>query len=383
MSLTIVGIIDIWLRAGLDLAEILLLQGIFGVFVMILEFPSGLLADLTDRSTLLGYSYIAMMLGVLCYLLGSTYLWFILAEFMFAVGMAGKSGADTAQIYDTFLEREQESDAMDILASGKSIVYAGMMIQVALGGVLAAVNWRIPLIIAVLGFIGIAGMYFTSYEPERLRHDNSGTAMRDAVSYLKLNSVAKLALMLLIVQVGLRIAFWDYIPKMKSLSVNAFWFGFVLAGANGIAFLTSVLVRRNKDWINLELIFVSSGIIGLFLFINQVSLIIILVAIAGHQIARGGSSVIFDIKLNQLLDSEVRASLASLISTIIQGSYFMVILLFNIFMLEGQQIHWINAIIALVMGVIIVVLNHSTKVSSPSINLQKQELSEIELIEST
>src|SRR5512139_885716 len=97
-------------QVGLTLSEILLLQAIFSVATVIMEYPSGYLSDR------LGYRFallLASLLGIggwLTYTVAGDFLTVMLAEIQLGISYAFISGSDSALLFETLrsLGREEE-----------------------------------------------------------------------------------------------------------------------------------------------------------------------------------------------------------------------------------------------------------------------------------
>ena len=95
---------------GLSMAEIMLLQAVFGVVVAAMEFPSGYVADrLGYRPTLLGAA-ICSLLGWAVYLVAFDFWTVALAEGILGIAFSFISGADTALLYESLHATGREGD---------------------------------------------------------------------------------------------------------------------------------------------------------------------------------------------------------------------------------------------------------------------------------
>ena len=86
-------------QIGMSLADIMVLQAVFGLAVVIFEFPSGYLADRVGyrRSILVGTTL--LLAGWLLYTPAATFWMVALAETIFGAGSAFVSGADRAILW--------------------------------------------------------------------------------------------------------------------------------------------------------------------------------------------------------------------------------------------------------------------------------------------
>lgn len=324
LAMTIVGVYQLWQVSGMTYANILFLQGLFALFVILLEYPSGIIADRTSRKNLLIIANIAIAMGSLIYSVAHTFDLFVLAEFAYAIGFASISGADNAFIWDSALELRSEEDATKLLASGNQFMMFSAVIMMVLGGYLAVISLQLVFYISALGSAVAAGIYFRAHEPTRAKTDKSSVILRQSLAKLKDRRVMQVLGLVIILGLSLRVAFWGYIPKMQKYDVDPVYFGYVLAGANLIAAFSVQLVRNSKSISSMEIMIYSTvSLIGVYLFVVDTSLIVVLIAISFHQIARGTIRTIQAVQINKAVKSEIRASIASLISTIVSGLYLL------------------------------------------------------------
>ena len=132
---------------GLTIAQIFYLQAIFAGTIMLLEAPSGYLADKLGRRSVLLIGSVAHGIGALCLLFADSFLG--LAIFEFVLGIAGSmmSGADLALLYDSEqslnAEKEEHCDSIAHLSSTKAFAAgAGAL----LGGALALWSFDVILL---------------------------------------------------------------------------------------------------------------------------------------------------------------------------------------------------------------------------------------------
>lgn len=89
---------------GLALRQIFFLQALFGLTLMILEIPTGYLADHWGRKRTIVAGSLFLFLGILIYALSERFYGFLFAEFLIGVGVSFHSGTIEAFTYDTLLE---------------------------------------------------------------------------------------------------------------------------------------------------------------------------------------------------------------------------------------------------------------------------------------
>lgn len=96
---------------GLDMAEILKLQAIFGISVVVMEIPSGYLADVFGRRMALVLGGVFVGLGHSLLLFGYDFYTLALFEVALGVGLSLISGADVAVLYDTQIALGDDAEA--------------------------------------------------------------------------------------------------------------------------------------------------------------------------------------------------------------------------------------------------------------------------------
>jgi predicted MFS family arabinose efflux permease len=132
---------------GLSLEQFVLLNGVWAAAIVLLEVPSGALADTLGRKRLLVFSASLMVLemGVLLFapkdggwLLFSMCL---LNRFLSGASEAAASGADEAIAYESLPAEGRETAWDDVLATAMRWRSAGFLIAMTLGGLLYDPSW--------------------------------------------------------------------------------------------------------------------------------------------------------------------------------------------------------------------------------------------------
>ena len=366
IGLIIITIFDKWINSGMSLAQILLLQGIFGLLILLSEFPSGIIADIWSRKSVLFLGQIFLILGIITYYFMFSFVGFVFAEAFLSLGLSFKSGTDSAFAYDSYLEINSPKESDNIISRGQQVMLFGNIFMLSTGGLLNSVSSNIPFMIAVVGYMFSTSILIIAIEPKRSKSSSSKFIIKKSIGYLNHPIVLKVLLMLVFLQVVLRIAFWAYIPQLSLTNLDPAFFGFVLGGANLVAFLASVWAKENKDS-KILFFLVPLGVLGLLLMMSNV-LLVIMIAIAFHQISRGIIRVINTVYLNRIVGSEVRASIASLLSTIVSLFYFVFTVVIDILQLDQNSIIFINFIIGLGFLFGWIIMNYYPKNSSVSKN---------------
>jgi len=122
----------------------MLLKSVYSIVIVILELPSGYVADVLGRKkTLVAGSFLAAI-GFIIYSLSHSYIGFIIAEVALGAGHSFVSGADSAMLYDTLASRNRQREyakfeGMNASIGNFSEAFAGLA-----GGALALITLRMP-----------------------------------------------------------------------------------------------------------------------------------------------------------------------------------------------------------------------------------------------
>jgi MFS family permease len=221
----------------MTLTEIMVLQAIFGLTIVVLEFPTGYLADRIGyrRSLLAGAALAA--LGWIRYATGGTFGAMVTAEITLGIASAFISGADSALLYAALAAGAAAPAYTRWEGRVRAASQASEAASSAVGGYLYALAPRLPFWLQVptaLAMLGAAAATRDVPGPapvERLAHLRHAWALvqgalwhdRRVRSAIVLSVVLGLSSFLLV---------WLIQPYMKALGVPEAWFGPGWAGAS-------------------------------------------------------------------------------------------------------------------------------------------------------
>jgi len=127
---------------GLSLSEIFYLQAIYATVIVLLEAPSGYLADKMGRRVVLVIGSVAHGAGYFFLTLAGGFCQLVIFEIILGIAMSMMSGADLAMLYDTEQAISQAEDehrhSIAQLASTKAFANAAGAL---LGGAMAGTEW--------------------------------------------------------------------------------------------------------------------------------------------------------------------------------------------------------------------------------------------------
>jgi len=308
-----------WQKNGLNLTQIMVLQAIFALAVVILEVPTGVVADRLGRkkSLLLGAAF--RITGFTAYALGFNFGQFMVAEIILAFGASFISGADTAFLYDSLKQVNKESQFKKVRGHSNSLGYLAAALTSMAGGFIAVYSLRLTWWFSVVGMICLFLVALTFVEA---KHSDE-PAVKDG--YLKhladcfkesLHNKNFLFLLLFysILTLFARVSLWFYQPYMKLSGLDIVYFGIVWASFNLFAIsggkaadrIERYLGERRSLWLIVMIIPLS------LVFMSQWFVIWGLIFIFLQQFVRGFAAPVLEDFTHHHLSTAKRATLMSI-----------------------------------------------------------------------
>ena len=131
---------------GLSMKDIMILQAAYSVAIVVLEIPSGYLADVIGRKKTLIIGAVFGILGFTTYSLSFGFVGFLIAEIILGIGQSCVSGADSAMLYDSLLDAGKEKTYTRYEGRITSLGNVAEAVAGILGGLLAGITIRVPYI---------------------------------------------------------------------------------------------------------------------------------------------------------------------------------------------------------------------------------------------
>jgi len=250
MSLFPMAIITLFWKdqIGLSLTEILLLQGIFAVAMVVMEYPSGYLSDRIGYRKALNYASLLGVLGWGLYTVAETFTGVLVAEIILGISLSFISGSDSALLFESLKGTEEEANYTRHEGRVNGCGQIGEACGALFAGLLYAAAPLLPFLIQVGVWLLAFGLTRTLKEPERqLEHPTSH--LREAwqsTRYALVDNKRLRVTILLNLVLGLSSFYpvWLIQPYMQDGSVPLAWFGPIWAGANlSVAFCALVSHR--------------------------------------------------------------------------------------------------------------------------------------------
>ena len=353
---------------GLSFFQIMILQSYFTAMIVILEIPSGAIADFLGRKTALTLSAFSIASAALTYSIIPHFFMFILAETLWAFGSSLMSGTSDAFVYFSLKSYGNEKKLSTILGRSRTINLIALTISAPIGSIIATfISLQFTMTSLAIIYIGAFAVALTFKEP-KLANNNykQESYLRIIISgfkELRRNKIIRiLALDWIPINVLIFFLFWTYQVYLSEINIPQLWFGFILVGMNIVNAIFSILIplflkkSTNKKRF-LILINLINGVA--YLSLGLTSMIPLGVAIILIIVAFGYTRyLIFVDGINTQIESENRATVLSTINMF--GSLIRAI----IYPFVGLLVEWNVYAVFIIIGGLILILTIFTRSKS-------------------
>lgn len=259
---------------GLTLAQILLLQSIFSVATIVLDYPAGYVSDRLGYRVALSIASLFGIAGWGMYTIAASFAQVLLAEILLGISLSFISGSDSALLYET------------LRADGKEHLYArhegrmtgfgqtGEALGAVFAGVIYAAAPLLPFFLQVGVWIAALGVTRTMRETPREDaappRSHLAEAFRTARYAFRENRHLRHTILLnTLLGIASFFPVWLIQPYMRQTGVPIAWFGPVWAGANLTVALFSLASHRvharlgDRSMVALFVLLIAAGYFGL------------------------------------------------------------------------------------------------------------------------
>lgn len=235
---------------GANIADFFLIQGIFKLAVLVLEIPTGYIADRWRRTTQMVVGAVVWTVSLGLLFMADSFTGLIVAELVGAVAVALHSG--TVQAYLHELLRADGKLATQPTWQGRlfAVQMFAETLAGAVGGLLFAVWLEAPVVATIgCGLAGIALMMRLPHVPRdaaERRHTNPWADLGLVVHHcLRVHDRLPFLLIGPAAVFGLTGAlFWAFLAKLTALGVSATMLGVYMALYMGVKTLLALAARR-------------------------------------------------------------------------------------------------------------------------------------------
>jgi MFS family permease len=163
--------IPVWIvflteERGFSLTQVTGAEGLFLVGVLLLEVPTGAVADNWGRSRSLGLGALFLAAAVLIFAFTTTFTVLLTSFMLWSVASTLMSGADNALLFDTLKAAGDEGTYERVAGRGHALNWAGVGVATFLGGPVAALtDIRFTIVFGAATCVVTALVAFLMWEP--------------------------------------------------------------------------------------------------------------------------------------------------------------------------------------------------------------------------
>ncbi|WP_299577888.1 MFS transporter [uncultured Sunxiuqinia sp.] len=311
---------------GLSMQEIFWLKSIYSIAIVVMEIPSGYLADVWGRKSTLLLGAILGATGFAMYSFSFGFWAFAAAEIVLGLGHSFVSGADSALLYDTLKAQEREKEYIKqegwITSSGN---FAEAIAGVT-GGLLATLSLRMPFYVQfAVASIAIPAAFLLN-EPQ-IHTEKASKTFKSILKTIRqtfLHRELRSAILVSSFTGTASLTFaWFVQPYFKVAGLPLSLYGILWTLLNlsvGVSSMLSYKVESRLGQRNSLLLIIFGLTIGYLLAAWKISLAGIAILFAFY-LFRGIAHPILKDYINRYTQSEVRATILSLRNFVIRINF--------------------------------------------------------------
>jgi hypothetical protein len=142
-----------FVASGLSVMDVAALQGIWMLPILLLEIPSGILADRFGRKGVIVFGYIAKTATFIVWLLFPGFAGFALGFALWGIQEAFASGAQDALIYDALRKSGKESEYEKVCGRANALGKLSTMLALVIGGFAYSLSSSLALILSSVAML--------------------------------------------------------------------------------------------------------------------------------------------------------------------------------------------------------------------------------------
>lgn len=312
---------------GLNIEQIVLLKTILSLSVLVLEVPSGYLADLWGRKACLVVGSGVWIASWSIYCIGASFTEFAIAEVLAGVAGSLISGANTALGFDTLLQLGREKYYQ--VWEGRLVAIAGISEAVCgiIGAAIASINLVYPFYLQTVCLVIYFCLALTLIEPERhqplVKTQEIGKLKNIIIDAIERPHLRWLILLSGTFSSASFLIVWLSQDYLKQLNIPIQAFGWAWAIFHLGMSLASVNVHRVEGMLGMKkatfiLVFILAGS---YICLGNIERVWGMVFIMSIYLVRGLCSPLILNAINQQISSSVRATILSINSLVFRIAF--------------------------------------------------------------
>ena len=309
---------------GLSMEQVFIVQAIYSVSIVIMEIPSGYMADVWGRKPTIVTGCVLGFAGYLVYCFSHSLAGFIVAEITLGIGQSLISGADSALLYDSLLEKNRQHEYARYEGRVISVGNFAESIAGVTGGLLAAVSLRTPFYFqAAVSFLAIPAA-ITLVEPSRhitLVKKGFGQILKIFRYSLWDSSLLRWTILFSSVAGAATLSMaWFVQPFFREVHVPVALFGVLWTMLNLSVGLAAIYSYRFTRWFGTPatLLLFTIGLPLGFLLTGIFQMVWALAFLFAFYLIRGIATPVLKEYINRITSSDIRATVLSIRNFVIR-----------------------------------------------------------------
>ncbi len=310
-----------WQSRGLSMTEIYIIESFFAVFVILLEIPSGTFADRFGEKLTMVIAAISLIAGFIMYALSYTFIQFLIAEGILAIGISFLSGADSAFLYNSLKSVGRENDFKRIEGRAESLRFIGCGAGAFFGGFIASVHFEYSFYATALSVLVTFVLILFTKEPRHytdVKKTHYMSILKESIIFLKKHKLIRWYIGFWALLSSMNLILWLYQPYFSLVGIELRFFGVVFLIYNIVAAIAGRLSHKIETFFGRSGLWIFFSVLFLLPFFTMPFFLgLFSVAfIFAHQFIRGAFSPIIKHKILEHTFENKRATVLS------AGSFF-------------------------------------------------------------
>lgn len=320
-------------KKGLNLTSIGVLDAVAFAAIALLEIPSGALADLIGRKYTLAIGSFLYSLGMLFLALTNSISIVVIGYLLWHISNAFFSGTNYAYLYDTLKASNKESDYQKIAGRLRAISSIALASGSLIGGWIAATTSLSVIFYIIFALCLISTIIALTLKEPRMQKDTEikqsvGLLIRSSLSFVISRPMVRNLILMngIISTVPFIILYVMIQPYVQDKNIPIGLLGIIFVGIQLFGSLGSLVTNKIKGLLTFEkqIIFIPLLMIMILALLSFVSSSVGLALFALLSFVLSIFSLNLNTKLNNMINSQERAtimSLGSMISSILVVVY--------------------------------------------------------------
>ncbi len=320
VNLMIIGpiLVPYMIFKGLNYSQIMLLQSISAMAVLFFEIPTGTIADRISRKFSLSLGSICMVLGLVIYIIGKSFVHFAVAELIFGLGMTFNSGADAAILYESLVKLERKNEYQHREGHAGSLIFIGQGLGSVVSSILYTRSPYTPFWVSVCFLMAsvVAAFCFVDSEHKKSEHSYLQHIWKSFKISVTTPRLLWAVLFAVFMGFALRVSYWLYQPYFVLTHIDIFWYGMIFFFFNLVGAIASKYIgARYYDRRPRKVLLVLAGLMAVSFIIPALIVFpFMIVVLALQQIVRGMYNPTLRFYINHQVQDEQRATIISIVS---------------------------------------------------------------------